>query len=404
MKQQKRILLLLLVLASTLKGYSEVHNSDSLSVKYKIDEEWYFQAQGGISYIAAENTRFMNFWKVLSPQMTLSLGKYFTPVWGARLQLIGGRDKGVYYAHDKNSPTYSFGHYGMLGIGSFNITNFVNRNKSNYNNRRWNVNALFGLGTIHTSFGHTENIPGANAIDLNNHVYLSLFAGVELARKLSPDWDINLELSSNWMDNKFNGQKSVKSSKLNFDGIINLLIGVRYTFNHAKRANKARKTTPLIEPFVLQPRLPEKEMKHNVVTDKPKLDTTKKMVTYYSIEELLEIVDNNEPIRGKQLAQTEVVSFDYGTCAIKTFNSIYLDKVAELMKKTNIVLIVRGFAEKESVFDDKLTEQRIKAVRNYLLKCGIKRDRLVYQCVKNSAVLPDDKGKGLIVELEILSL
>lgn len=94
MKQRTLVLFLIILSTLSIKGYAV--NKDSLITGYQMDEEWYLQLQGGVSYIAAENTRFVKFWKVLSPQMAFSVGKRFTSVWGARLQLVGGDDKGVF--------------------------------------------------------------------------------------------------------------------------------------------------------------------------------------------------------------------------------------------------------------------------------------------------------------------
>lgn len=410
MKYIKRSFTIIAMFISFIYVKAEDINADSLSIKYKIDEEWYVQAQGGINYMAAENTRFVSFWKVFSPQASLSLGKYFTPVWGARLQLVGGKDKGVYYSHDADSPLYSFSHYGILGIGSFNITNFFNPDNSSYKQKPWNISALLGLGTLYTSFGFDKNISGANVIDLDNETYLSIFAGVEAKRKIFHNWEVSLELSSNWMNNKYNGQTSIGSSKLNFDGMINLLVGIRYTFNHARKIEKVNTTVYHPVPhrekitFIPSSQQNKPEVQQSITTNKNRNDTIRQIVTYYSIEELLDMIDNHESIRGKQLAKTESINFDYEKYTIKPFNSIYLDKIAELMKKTNIVLLIRGFAIKDSVLDNQLMEKRINAVRDYLIKKGIKRDHLVYQSIESSGTSLKDRDKGQAVELEILSL
>ena len=404
MKRFKLIMLIVFLFGNIMHGNAKGIEKDSLVTRYKMNEGWYIQAQSGINYMAAENTRFMSFGKVISPQAAISLGKYFTPVWGSRLQIVGGKDKGVYYAHDANSPQYSFRHYGVMGIGSFNITEFLNRKKNIFDQKQYNISALMGLGAIYTSFGYTEDVTGTHTLDYNNETYLSVFAGAEVSRKLSKKWELNLELSSNWMNNKYNGLTSVRNSKLKFDGIINMLIGVRYTFNCGRGKEKADVTTYREEPSLYIPHHSEPEIRENIRYE-PKTDTTKHVVIYYSVEDLLDLVDNNESISEKQFGKTEFVNFDYGTCIIKPFNSIYLDKVAELMKKSNIVLLIRGFAVgKESVLDNPLTEQRINAVRDFLIKQGIDRARLVYQCIKASEILPEDKDKGQRVELEILSL
>lgn len=404
MKGLKLVTLIVFLLISIIAGNAKNMEGDFLTTRYKINEEWYLQAQGGINYMAAENTRFVSLWEVISPQVALSIGKHITPVWSARLQLIGGQDKGVYYAHDKNSPKYSFSHYGVLGIGAFNITDFVNRNKKSFNQKSWNISALLGLGAVYTSFGFTKGIAGASFLNCNNGTYLSVFAGVEAARKVSQNWEVNVELSSNWMGNGYNGQTSIGNSKLNLDGMINLLVGVRYTFNRVQRKKQVSVVTYSEKPLIPPSQRYEKEIEQKMV-DESKSALRKQEKSYYSIEELLETMENNESIRGKQLAKTENVRFDFGKCVIKPFNSIYLDKVAELMKKANVVLLIRGFAVgNESVLDDQLTDQRVKAVRDYLLKHGIERDRLVYQCLKGSEISLSDKDKGQIVELEIVSL
>lgn len=398
MKKRNSILSIFMILTTVFKCYAIEQEQDLLPTRYKINEEWYFQLQGGINYLAAENTRFVNFWEVLSPQMTFSVGKRFSLVWGARLQFIGGRDKGVYYANDKNSPKFSFRHYGVFGVGSFNLTELLRRKKYVSPEKKWSVSALLGLGTLYTSFGLSKDISGSNIHDRNNRIYLSLYGGVEVARNLSPNWDVNFELSTNWMNNRYNGQ--VSDSKPNADGTVSLLVGVRYTFNSAKKKSKTRAETYTEELPVLPLPQKQEELKMEVI-NKPGPEPAS-IEIYYSVEELLEMVNSKESIQGKKFSATERVSFDFGKSDIKTFASIYLDKVVELMNKTNIVLVIKGFVTDEE--NERLTEQRMKAVRDYLIKHGIKRERLVYQYTKESETSLNDSDKKQIVELGILSL
>lgn len=401
MKLRILVFFMFILSMSFLKGYAI--SKDSLSTNYQINEEWYLQLQGGMSYLAAENTRFMNFWDVLSPQMVLSVGKRFSPLWGARLQLVGGNDKGVYFANDKNSPKYSFGHYGVLGVGSFNLTDFFNRKKKNYIQKKWNVSALLGIGVLYTSFDVPLNTVTHN-VNYNNQVYVSLLGGVEIARSLSPQWEVNFELSTNWMNNNYNGQKTTTSSIFKADGLVNLLVGVRYTINSTRKKCKVKAVmddeSSWIHPIVKS----ESDIEQVVVNE---LDSVLPVKTeiYYSVEELLEMVDNKESIRGKMLSSTERVFFDYGKSNIKIFTSVYLDKVVELMNKTNLVLVIKGFAlHNESIVDNSLKEHRMNAVRDYLLKHGIVRDRLVYQYIELPESSNDMNDLKRAVELGILHL
>lgn len=404
MRQRTFVFFIFGLFILSAKGYAVNRDNDSIPMKYRQDEEWYFQLQGGVNYNAAENTRFVNFWEMLSPQISLSLGKRFSPVWGARLQFTGGDDIGVFYANDKNSPKYSFGHYGFLGVGTFNITEFLNRKKWKWNAKKWNVSALFGLGAIYTAFDVPENALSYD-VDFNNYVYLSLYAGVEVARRLSPEWEVNAELSTTWMNNRYNGQKTSTSSIFKADGLVNLLVGVRYTFNSTKQKNKKKTVRMDTGDRTLQPIVKnEVSVKPAIVSELPPI-LPAKAEEYYSIEDLLEKVDNRESIRGKMLASTERVFFDYGKSNIKTFTSVYLDKVVELMNKTNLVLVIKGFSmQGEPVMNNSLTERRMNAVRDYLVKQGIARDRLTYQYVELSGRESDANDLKQAVEFGILPL
>lgn len=408
-----RILILLAFIIHTaiLKCYAGGENNDSIYYnRYKVNEEWYVQLQSGMNYIAAENTRFVNFYEMLSPMLTLSIGKRLSPIWGTRLQMVLGKDKGVYYANDKNSPKFSFDHYGFLGIGSFSITEFMNRKLQSGYSKRFNVSGLLGVGALYTSFGYTKDLSERNAFDHNNGVYLSIYAGMEASYSLSNLIDINLELSSNWMNNKYNGQISVSSSKLKADGLINLLVGVRYTFNGARRKFKPKRY--VTEDLLMTRELPEKSTlpQHNARHEAVKPNEAKKTETgveplptnaesYHSIEELLEMADNKESLKGKQLAFTERIGFDYGKSAIKAFASIYLDKAVELLKRENIALVIKGVMKENG--NNQLTEMRMKAVREYLMKNGIDRDRLVYQFIQETTPPELDENS---IELGLLSL
>lgn len=404
MKQRTLVFFIFGLFILSARGYAANRDDDSIRMKYKQDEEWYFLLQGGVNYNAAENTRFVNFWEVLSPQLSLSLGKRFTPVWGARLQFTGGDDIGVFYANDKNSPKYTFGHIGVLGIGTFNITEFMNNKKRKWNDKKWDISALFGLGAIYTAFDVPKDALSYD-VDFNNYVYLSLYAGVEVARRLSPEWEVNAELSTTWMNNSYNGQKTSTSSIFKADGLVNLLIGVRYTFNSTKRKNKMKTVSVDTGDRTIQPVVKSEVTVNPVIVDELITILPAKTEEYYSIEDLLEKVDNRESIRGKILASTERVFFDYGKSNIKTFTSVYLDKVVELMNKTNLVLVIKGFSmQGEPVMNNSLTERRMNAVRDYLVNHGIARDRLTYQYVELSRQESDENDLKQAVGFGILPL
>lgn len=407
MKPYRLALFILCILLFGYNGYANTLETDSLSSHFRINEEWYLQLQGGIGYSIAENTKNVSPLKIISPQLTFAYGKRFTHVWGGRLQVALGKDKGAFYLHDKNSPLYSFSHVGISGIGSFNLTEFFNRKNIYYIGNSWNISALFGLGAFYTSFGFTKDMTGQNVLNRNNKTYLSLFTGAEVSKYLCDNWEINLELGCNWLSKKYNGyQGTVESSKSN--ELLNLSVGVRYTFNRAPKRTRLNKETGLEnrQASLSPPRQPhsiENQMDSTAAIYKVEKQTIV-VEKVYSIEELLEMIDNNELLQGKKLDRTRVY-FDYGSDNIKPFVAIQLDKIGELMKHSNIVLLIRGFTtESHLPFTNSLSEKRIKKVRDYLVSLGINRERLVYQIIKISETSQDEIGMEQNIEIESLSL
>lgn len=141
-----------------------------------------------------------------------------------RLQLIGGSDKGVYYP-ESNSPKFNFKHLVVMPELTLNVTNLF-RNKENRNEKNLNIGVMVDPGLIHTySFDRKgETYPG---LDTDAKTYLAFCAGIDVTyHRLNVDWDISMGLDGQIMKDKYNGIVNGRSS----DGLINLLLGVRYYF------------------------------------------------------------------------------------------------------------------------------------------------------------------------------
>lgn len=407
MKPFRIALFVLCILLFGNNGYANNLEADTLSSHFKINEEWYLQLQGGVDYSIAGNTKNVSPWKIISPQLTFAYGKRFTHVWGGRLQVALGKDKGAFYLHDKNSPLYAFSHVGISGIGSFNLSEFFNRKNIYYAGSSWNVSTLLGLGAFYTSFGFTKDMTEENVLNRNNKTYLSLFTGVELSKSLCDNWEINMELGCNWLSKKYNGFHGAgENSKLN--GLLNLSVGVRYTFNRAPKRTRPNKENSLEnrQASFLPPQQSdslESRMERTATVNKVEKPTII-VEKVYSIEELLEMIDNKESVHGKKLDITKIY-FSYGGDNIKPFVAIQLDKIGALMQHSNIVLVIRGFiTESYLPFTDSLSEKRIKKVRDYLVSLGINRERLVYQIIKIPETPQSEVGMEQNIEIESLSL
>ncbi len=395
MKKNIKYIFSLLLVGGTLTV--SANGTDSLSMrKYSMEEEWYFQAQGGINYTVADNTKYVGFTKMLSPQFSISLGKRFSPVWGLRMQLSFGTNRGVYYPK-KDSEMFDFTNRAVYGIGTFNITELLDFRKRRAEHR-WHVILEAGLGAIYTDFGYTDDIT-KGSLNRNNSTFATLFAGVEVARTLSEHWDMGIELSTNWMSERFNGQKSVKNG-FKADGMVNLMVGLRYNFQRAVK-KQAQAETAVMPTFTTVTQTAQSQKTPIVKKTVAKPEQT----ASYSLEELLEKVENGENIKGKHLSSTECITFDFGKAGIKSFHMIYLDNMVELVKKSNAVLMIRGFvAARKSPFHDMVTEQRMNAVRDYVISKGVHRDRIIYQYIKESETPFTKDGQEQTIEFGIMTL
>lgn len=209
---------------STATPVSETDYFYRDSMKYEGNEQWYIQIQGGGSYSIAENTRFGSFSDGLSPSYAFIVGKNFTTVWGIRLQALGGGDQGRFHS-SKTSPTFDFKHISGILQATFNITNFI-RNAERGDESQWNLIFMGGPGITHTYDFSKEKVPANYPINTSSKNHFLLAFAIEFSYRASEHWNINLEANTSWAGDKYNGIDFDRP----LDGMVNLLLGVRYTF------------------------------------------------------------------------------------------------------------------------------------------------------------------------------
>lgn len=376
-KLHKLYILLLLCTAPSLCIYADNDPEDENRSHYTWEEKWYFQAQGGINYLAAENTRFVSFSKILSPSYALAIGKKFTPLWGMRIQFMEGKDKGVYYARQKDSPLFSFRHHGIIIEGTFNAVNFLRQNRVGYE-KKWNVDLKLGLGYVHSASYELSDavIHDSDYFPDGKHRdNFAIYAGVDISRKISKTIDVNVELGAARMGNKYNGQVCRDASaEIMGDALFQVLVGIRYTIP-VKKPCKER--VVYINNPVYIPIQEEKKVEvTSTVTDTiPTQDC-------YTVEELLLMVEKGISIKGQRLCNIEMVYFDFDKSVIKPEFAEYLDKLSALMhNQPDIRLLIMGHTDsKGSVeYNYALSERRSKAVLEYLNNKGIANNRMVYK-------------------------
>lgn len=148
-----------------------------------------------------------------------------------------------------------------------------------------------------------------------------------------------------------------------------------------------KKPTPVVEtPVVIEP-TPEPVVEEEVVEEKP----------CYTLEEIIDLINNNEDIEGKTICAIDAINFDFGKSTIKEDSYEYLDKVAATIIKSNMSIEVKGHTDNvgSEEFNLNLSKERAAAVVAYLIEKGVSRDRLKYSYYGESKPLTtNDTEKG----------
>jgi len=100
----------------------------------------------------------------------------------------------------------------------------------------------------------------------------------------------------------------------------------------------------------------------------------------YTLEEIVDLVKHGERVSGKTICAVEQINFEYDKSTISRQSYAYLDKIATFMLNTNNRVEIKGHTDNRGTedYNMKLSKQRAEAVYKYLLKKGVKADKLSY--------------------------
>lgn len=107
---------------------------------------------------------------------------------------------------------------------------------------------------------------------------------------------------------------------------------------------------------------------------------SKKRKSCYTLEEILELVDKGENVKGLTLCAIDQINFDTGKSTIKASSRAYLNKLATLIINTGMKVEVKGHTDStgSEEVNLRLSKQRAEAVYNYLIQRGVVAKKLSY--------------------------
>lgn len=296
---------------------------------------WFIQGGVGASY-ATGNTGIGS---LISPAGQIAVGKYFTPVWGARLAVSGWQGR---YGIRNASKNFFYGAATVDGI--MNLSQLVRK----YPERPVDVSVLLGAG-FNRAFHGCSSFMGR--------------AGLQLGLRLNEAFDVNMEATINGVSDRWN-----RLDDHSFDTYTNLLVGVTYKFGTSFRC--ATCISEAVKQHINE--CANKYREKVVEVEKVKIDTV-------YVEK-----DAEKVVRG---IRTHVL-FDLAKTNIREDQMPNVVGVAQYMKENpDAKLAIAGYADKGTgnrTINERLAKERSEAVANCLAdKYGIARSRMVVTSMEN---------------------
>lgn len=242
---------------------------------------WFFESGIGSQILFSENTNDMNFSERMSPSFGLSVGKWFSPVFGGRVQIQGAKLNDLsngtgYFTENKIEGNSMYGYndpvlseaivdergfyrrdvnYMNLHLDiQISLQNLLNNAVENY---KFDVIPAVGIGYMRVF--ENKGIATADLMTRN----FSLMGKY----KLNKSWDINLELQTAFFSDKYDGRITGKMDEKN----MSLAIGCTYNLFKNKKKNE---TIIIQESIVTKPTPPETGIKHDTIFLKDIIEKT----------------------------------------------------------------------------------------------------------------------------------
>lgn len=359
----------------------------------KFGDHWFFQLQGGASYTISEYHSDASFGDLVTPHVALSVGKYFSPVAGARLQVGGWQSKNFHkYLTSPTSSTLKEGTYKINFIqtnvdGLLNLTNLF----MPYNPERgFNLIGIAGIGYAH-GFGK-DNVEGLGHVSHSNSIVPR--AGLQADFRVSDAVNINLEVTGDLYPDNFNGISEGKK----YDGMINAMFGLTYKFTKG-----GFKMVDPADPALLselnttinnqRAQLSSRESEINRLKD----ELARKPEPQVVVKETKEVKEQTEVL------MNAVVVFRLGSAQLEKNQDINIYNAARYLKDNpQVKVTITGYADKSTgtpAINQRLSEQRAEAVAKVLIdKYGIAPSRITKRASGDKEQLfPTDEWNRVVV-------
>ena len=403
----KRIVGFFIVLVLSTVVFS-VMAQDERSVLHDVVERdtygdnWFVSLNGNANLLTAEQDGYASVMDRLKFGGALTVGKWFNQNFGARIQATGGAlrgfndvsprpQEGYYvitnYAHGQfpiagdpraGSSKYTFatskdgktkGFWQDFNYGSVTfdmMANFTNLMRGHYREQNLiDVIPFAGIGWIH-AFNNDVTTPNYN------HFVAKI--GVRVNFNVTNNIAVYLEPQASATDKEFDGYAGTALG----DGIVNLGLGVQYTFNKG--------FTTLSQ--IVQLTADEIDRLNRKINDNRYLIENHQDILERQqnlLDRLEKCCEDNEKKVVSQVVETaclpEYIRFGLDSYKLETMEQRKIAEIADYLKKNpNSKLLIIGYADRKTgnpSYNLKLSQKRTEVVSAELKRLGINANRIV---------------------------
>jgi outer membrane protein OmpA-like peptidoglycan-associated protein len=401
----KRILgfFVMFVLLASVVVTAQEHNSlRDVVERNAYGDNWFISLGGNANLLLAEQDR-------MAPSLgerfkfggSFTLGKWFNPDFGARIQVVGGGLRGFNYAAHINPGYYTGpgGHsdYPMGGpvrgsskykvvtskdgkAGFWQDFNYATAtidlmgNLTNLMRGRYaegnliDVIPFAGIGVI-TAFSNDLTTP--------NWYQAVAKIGFRVNCNINNNFSIYLEPQANVTDPEFDGYKGTAIG----DGILNLSLGVQYSFNKKFTSLSTIVQLSADEIDRLNKKINDNRYlieNHQDILERQQdlLDRLEKCCEENKKEVVTQVIDNNGCL-------PDYIRFGLDSYKIEPQEQRKIADVADYLKKnTNSKLLMIGYADRKTGnprYNFNLSQKRVDAVAAELKRLGINANRITVE-------------------------
>ncbi len=337
---------IILVVATTLLSISGFAQEKAIK-NYGFGDNWFIQGQLGASHTFSENFKKTDLTDLLSPHVAVSVGKYFSPVAGARLQVGGWESKSYLPGLDK---TYK---YNYIQTNLDGLLNFMTLFTPYQGDKAFNLYGIAGIGYVH-NFGDSE-------VGVSTQNTIIPRVGLQADFRLTSDLSLNVEATGNLMADKFNG---VVYGRKN-DATLNALVGLTYRFNKGGFA-----LVDVVDPAQIQSLNDQINAQRGQLKDKDK-DIQKYQAEIARLAAKPAVVVEKAQKGDTEVLMNAVVVFRLGSAKLEENQDINIYNAAKyLQENPKVKITVTGYADKATgtpAINQKLSQQRAQAVADILI-------------------------------------